>query len=112
VTPAGLLLYAVSGILLGIVIRNILGSPWRPGIVLSRIAMVGFSGVAAFFFWKARELRESQAPSEVVFAAQRVMLGALGALVMAAASVGVQRRRMRLQKPTAPAPSTSGPPEP
>src|SRR5438105_10999122 len=111
-TPAHLLLFAVSGVFLALVIRNILSSPSSFGIVSSRIAMVVFAAIAAFFFWKARDLRMTRAPSEIVFGAQRVLLGALGALVMAASSVGVQRRRMRLLKATVPAPSTSGPPAP
>lgn len=111
-TPTGFLFFAMSGLFLAVVIRNILGAPSRLSIVSGRIAMVVFAGIAAYFFWKARELRAGQAPTDIVFGAQRVMLGALGALVMAAGSIGVQRRRMRIQNAKVPGPSTSDRPAP
>jgi hypothetical protein len=45
-------------------------------------------------------------------AAQKFMILYLLALLLSAYGVGVQRRKLHLQKPRAPGPSTSGPPAP
>ena len=110
--PSNLVVLIVSAFCLALVVRNLFGAPSRFGLMTGRISILAFATFAAFFFWKARELRMGSAPSEFVWGAQRLIIAFGAALLLSAASVGVQKRKLREVKATAPAPSTSGPPAP
>lgn len=97
-----LLVLMVSGMLLGIALRNLLGRASKVGIVSGWISMVGFAGLAAYCFWKAREFRMSQATAGAMVAAQKFMVLCLIGLLLSA--YGVTRQRKELRKTAAPAP--------
>jgi hypothetical protein len=91
----GTVVLGISLALLGITIRNLLGPPSKRGIVLGWVAIVGFAGLAAFCFWKIRELRTMPDSAEAVALGQKFMAGYLAALLLSAYSVSFQRLKMR-----------------
>jgi len=91
---------AVCAICFALVVRNLIGAPSRFGIVSGRVSMVAFATFAAFFFWKARELRGESASPEQVWGALRLLVACAVGTVLSAASVSVQRRRSRGPKPS------------
>lgn len=97
-----LLVLMVSGMLLGIAIRNLLGRPSLIGIRSGWVAMLGFAGLAAYCFWKAREFQGNPAAAAAMVAAQKFMVLYLIGLLLSAYGVGVQRRKLR--KAAAPPP--------
>jgi hypothetical protein len=107
-----LLVLMVSGALLGIALRNLLGRASPIGVKSGWVAMVGFAAMAAYCFWKAREFRMSPATAGAMAAAQKFMILSLIGLMVSAVGVTRQKKQLRARKPTGPDPSTSGPPAP
>lgn len=105
---ANLLVLAVSGALLGITLRNLLGRGARIGVISGWVAMVGFAGLAAFCFWKSREFRMSAATAGAMVAAQKLMVVYLIGLLLSALGVTLQRKRLLHRA----APRSPGPPPP
>jgi hypothetical protein len=91
----GTIVLAISLALLAITIRNLLGPPSKRGILLGWVAMLGFAGLAAFCFWKIRELRGMEGSAEAIALGQKFMAGYLAALLLSAYSVSFQRLKMR-----------------
>jgi len=104
-TPVGMITLALWAASLGVVLRNIFGAPSQRGMVAGRVAMVVFAAVAAFYFWTAQQGKTSGAGAAVIIPAQRIMIGSLLAMILAAYSVGAQRRKLRAQ-------AAAGKPEP
>lgn len=107
---ANLLVLMVSGMLLGVAVRNLLGRPSLIGIRSGWVAMVGFAALAAWCFWRAREFRGNPAAAAAVVAAQKFMVLYLVGLLLSAYGVGVQRRKLR-QAAAPPPPGTPSPPD-
>jgi hypothetical protein len=95
-----LLVLTVSGALIGITLRNLLGRGSPIGLRSGWAAMVGFAGLAAWCFWKSREFRGNPATAGAMMAMQRFMMLYLIGLLLSAA--GVTRQRKLLGKPPAP----------
>jgi ABC-type Fe3+-siderophore transport system permease subunit len=104
-TAGGMAIFAVSGALLAVVLRNIFGGPTRKGIVAGRAAMLAFAALAAYFLFAAHQGKVGRANPESILAAQRLMIGCVLAMILSAYSVGVQRRKLRAQ-------AAAGKPEP
>jgi Na+/glutamate symporter len=103
---ANLMVLAVSGMLLGMAVRNLLGRPAKLGIVTGWISMIGFAALAAWCFWMARQFRTSAATAAAMAVAQKFMILYLIGLLLAAAGVTRQRKLLR-KPPPPPAPPVS-----
>ena len=90
----------VTGSLLGMAIRNLLGRASTIGIKTGWISMVGFAALAAYCFWEAREFRISPETADAMVAAQKFMVLYLVGLLLSA--LGITRQRKLLRKPPAP----------
>lgn len=64
-TPAGVLVLILTLAFIGFTVRNFVGAPSRFGVLSGRLSMLGFAGLAAFFFWMARDMRASRGPAYV-----------------------------------------------
>jgi hypothetical protein len=91
----GSIVLAISVALLGITIRNLVGPPSPRGIRAGWAAMLGFAGLAAFCFWKIRELRGMEGSAEAITLGQKFMTGYLVALLLSAYGVSAQRLKLR-----------------
>ena len=97
---ANLLILALTGVLFGIALRNLLGHGSPIGIRSGWAAMIGFSALAAWCFWKVREFRMTPATAGAMASMQKFMVVYLLGLLLSA--VGVTRQRKLTRKPPAP----------
>jgi hypothetical protein len=95
----GPFLLVVSVALLGITVRNLVGRPAKAGLISGWIATVGFAFLAAFCFWRTRDLQLLHGPVEMIAAGRRFMVVFMAGLLLASWSVGVQRRKLRAAMP-------------
>jgi hypothetical protein len=108
-TLTNLLILSLTGGLLGIALRNLMGRPSMIGVRSGWVAMIGFAAMAAYCFWKAREFRLSPATAGAMAAAQKFMILYLIGLMLSA--IGVTRQR-KLLRAAPPPPTSAEPPAP
>src|ERR1051325_10665051 len=97
-SAAGLFVLTLSTVCIGLTLRTYLGTPSKDALRCGWAAMAGFAGLAALCFWKVHELRSQPGMSDSVALGQKFMMGYLVGLMVAAAGVSLQRRKLRGMK--------------
>ena len=97
---ANFLVLMLTGALCGITLRNLLGRGSVIGIRSGWVSMVGFAALAAWCFWRARDLRANPAAAGAVMMMQKLMILFLVGLLLSA--IGVTRQRKLVRNPPAP----------
>ena len=97
---ANFLVLMLTGAMCGITLRNLLGRGSIIGIKSGWAAMVGFAALAAWCFWRSRDLQANPAAAGATAMMQKLMILFLVGLLLSA--IGVTRQRKLLRKPPAP----------